>query len=125
MGELFLAAVGGCLMSNLLAAIKARKADIGDVRVEVVAALADSPARFAAVELRVAAERADKELLERLVEIADRGCIMMNTLRGSWKCECSHWRRRLTSVQKRLGQSEIQCHSSPKPSYSTPMEPFF
>ena len=80
-GELFLAAVGGCFMSNLLAAIRAREADIGDVRVEVVAALADSPARFA-VELRVAAERADKELLERLVEIADRGCIMMNTLRG-------------------------------------------
>ena len=34
-------------MSNLLAAIKAREADIGDVRVEVVGALADSPARFA------------------------------------------------------------------------------
>src|ERR1700685_4297628 len=81
-GELFLAAVGGCFMSNLLAAIRAREADIGDVRVEVVAALADSPARFAAVELRVAAERSDKELLERLVEIADRGCIMMNKLRG-------------------------------------------
>jgi putative redox protein len=69
-------------MSNLLAAIKAREADIGDVRVEVVGALADSPARFAGVELRVAAERGYRELLERLVEIADRGCIMMNTLRG-------------------------------------------
>src|SRR5271154_5102446 len=45
-GELFLAAVGGCFMSNLLAAIKAREAEIGDVRVEVVGALADSPARF-------------------------------------------------------------------------------
>src|SRR3984957_7473398 len=88
-GELFLAAVGGCFMSNLLAAIRAREADIGDVGVEVVAVLADSPARFAAVELRVAAERADKELLERLVEIADRGCIMMNTLRGKLKCVCS------------------------------------
>jgi hypothetical protein len=32
--------------------------------------------------LRVAAESGDRELLERLVEIADRGCIMMNTLRG-------------------------------------------
>jgi hypothetical protein len=32
--------------------------------------------------LRVSAERGDRELLERLVEIADRGCIMMNTLRG-------------------------------------------
>src|ERR1700722_387453 len=82
-GELVLAAVGGCCMSNLLAAIKAREADIGDVRVEVVAAVADSPGRFAAVELRVDAEGVDKELLERLVEIADRGCIMMNTLGGN------------------------------------------
>jgi putative redox protein len=81
-GELFLAAVGGCFMSNLLAAIRAREAEISDVRVEVVGSLADSPARFAGVELRVAAESRDRELLERLVEIADRGCIMMNTLRG-------------------------------------------
>ena len=81
-GELFLAAVGGCFMSNLLAAIKAREADIGDVRVDVVGALADSPARFAGVELRVAADRGDRELFERLVGIADRGCIMINTLRG-------------------------------------------
>ena len=81
-GELFLAAVGGCFMSNLLAAIKGREADISDVRVEVVGSLAESPARFAGVELRVAAESRDQELLERLVEIADRGCIMMNTLRG-------------------------------------------
>lgn len=81
-GELFLAAVGGCFMSNLLAAIRAREAEISDVRVEVAASLADSPARFAGVELRVAAESRDRELLERLVEIADRGCIMMNTLRG-------------------------------------------
>jgi len=81
-GELFLAAVGGCFMSNLLAAIRAREAEISDVRVEVVGSLADSPARFAGVELRVAAESRDRELLERLAEIADRGCIMMNTLRG-------------------------------------------
>jgi hypothetical protein len=32
--------------------------------------------------LRVPAEAGDRALLERLVEIADRGCIMMNTLRG-------------------------------------------
>jgi putative redox protein len=81
-GELFLAALGGCFMSNLLAAISAREAEISEVRVEVSASLADAPARFAGVELRVAAESRDRELLERLVEIADRGCIMMNTLRG-------------------------------------------
>ena len=82
-GELFLAAVGGCFMSNLLAAIKARQADISDVSVEVLGSIADSPARFTGVELRVAAKGGDQELLERLVEIADRGCIMMNTLRST------------------------------------------
>jgi putative redox protein len=81
-GELFLAAIGGCFMSNLLAAIKAREAGISDVHAEVTGTLADSPARFAAVELCVTAESASRDQLERLVEIADRACIMMNTLRG-------------------------------------------
>jgi putative redox protein len=82
-GELFLAAVGGCFMSNLLAAIRARQADISDVSVEVLGSIADSPARFTGVELRVTARAGDQELLKRLAEIADRGCIMMNTLRGT------------------------------------------
>jgi putative redox protein len=81
-GELFLAAVGGCFMSNLLAAIRAREAAISGVRTEVVGTIADSPARFSALELCVSAESLNREELERLVEIADRGCIMMNTLRG-------------------------------------------
>ena len=81
-GELFLAAVGGCFMSNLLAAIRAREAKISDVRTEVIGTLADSPARFSAIELYVTADSLDRDLLERVVEIADRACIMMNTLRG-------------------------------------------
>jgi putative redox protein len=81
-GELFLAAVGGCFMSNLLAAIKARDSHVSDIRMEVVGALAEAPARFDAVDLYVTADSTDRELLEQLVEIADRGCIMMNTLRG-------------------------------------------
>jgi hypothetical protein len=36
-GELFQAAVGGCFMSNLLAAIASRDAGISDVRAEVTA----------------------------------------------------------------------------------------
>jgi len=81
-GELFLAAVGGCFLSNLLAAIRTREAAVSDVRAEVVGTLADSPSRFTAVDLYVTAGAADAEQLERLVEIADRGCIMMNTFRG-------------------------------------------
>jgi len=80
-GELFLASIGGCFMSNLLAAIKARSASISEIRVEVIGAIAESPARFRAVELHVSA-KGNSEEFERLVEVADRGCIMMNTLRG-------------------------------------------
>ena len=81
-GELFLAAVGGCFMSNLLAAIKARGLEIPGVRTEVTATLADAPARFVALELSVAADSEDRETLQKLVDIAERGCIMVNTLRG-------------------------------------------
>ncbi len=81
-GELFLAAIGGCFMSNLLAAIKGRQAGVFDAQTEVIGMLGESPARFTAVELNVTAKHSDREQFEKLVEIADRGCIMMNTLRG-------------------------------------------
>lgn len=81
-GELFLASIGGCFMSNLLAAIKAREANVAEVQTEVIGTLADGPARFTAVELLVTAKFSDRELFEKLVEIAERGCIMTNTLRG-------------------------------------------
>src|SRR5438477_8893886 len=75
-GELFLAAVGGCFMSNLLAAIRARDSQISGVHTEVIGKIADSPARFEALELFITADGPDRELLPRMGEIADRGCIM-------------------------------------------------
>jgi putative redox protein len=81
-GQLFLASVGGCFMSNLLAAIRARDAAVTDVEIEVAAAYAENPARFSALDLSVTASCADPDQLSKLVDIADRGCIMMNTLRG-------------------------------------------
>jgi putative redox protein len=68
-------------MSNLLAAINARKANISEVRMDVAGILAETPSRFSAVELQVVANGSSEDI-EKLVEIADRGCIMMNTLRG-------------------------------------------
>lgn len=82
-GELFLASVGGCFMSNLLAAIRARNEDVAGVRVQVTGTLVEAPGRFSAIELLVDAQTSDRELLRRLVEIADRACVMMNTLRGA------------------------------------------
>src|SRR5262245_24780334 len=81
-GELFMAGLGGCFMSNLLAAIRARETPISNVRTEVTGVLGEAPARFTTVNLVVSADGADAETLDRLVEIAERGCITMNTLRG-------------------------------------------
>ncbi len=81
-GELFLASIGGCFMSTLLAAIKAREADVSEVQAEVVGSLVDSPTRFSAVEVSVSAKCSDREMFEKLVEIAERGCIVVNSLRG-------------------------------------------
>jgi putative redox protein len=80
-GELFLASIGGCFMSTLLAAIRARNADVSDVRAEVIGTIAETPTRFSSVQVNVEAQGRSEEI-ERLVAIADKGCIMMNTLRG-------------------------------------------
>src|SRR5258707_3742190 len=66
-GELFLASVGGCFMSNLLAAARARQVEISNVRTDVLGAIADSPARFAALELHITAANVDQELVDPLL----------------------------------------------------------
>lgn len=81
-GELFLAAVGGCFMSNVLAAIRARQAAVSDIRVEVDGTVEGSPPQFTAIELRISATYRDAELFGKIIEIAERGCIMVQTLRG-------------------------------------------
>lgn len=80
-GELLLIALGGCFMSNLLAAIRAREAAIADVRIAVSGTLDGTPERFTAVALKIAASYDDAELLRKLVTIAERACIVTNTLR--------------------------------------------
>jgi len=82
-GELFLAAVGGCFMSNLLAAIRAREAKISGVRTEVTAIVEGTPPKFVSMELLVSAQGEDLDQMEKLVQIAERGCIMINTLQGT------------------------------------------
>jgi len=81
-GEYFLAAVGGCFMSTLLAAVRAREAAISNIQTEVAGTMADNPARFTAIDLHVSADFRDRELFEKLVQIAENGCIMVNTLKG-------------------------------------------
>lgn len=84
-GEYLLVALGGCFMSNLLAAVKARGADIKGVKLQIVGTLESAPSRFGEIEVQVSAEASDKAQLEKLVEMADRACISSNTLRRATK----------------------------------------
>ena len=81
-GELLLVALGGCFLSNLLAAIRARESAVDAVRVSVEARLEGVPERMTRFVLRVEARYDDAELMRKLLTIAERGCIVSNTLRG-------------------------------------------
>jgi len=80
-GEVLLMGLGGCFMSNFLAAAAAREMDIGQVRFEVAGTLEDAPPRFSAVTIRIYTDFEDKEALRKLVTIAERNCIVRNTLK--------------------------------------------
>ncbi len=80
-GEMLLVALGGCFMSNLLAAIRARSAAVSNISVQVTGIPEGAPARFGAVEMRISAHYDDAELMEKLVTIAERGCLVANTLK--------------------------------------------
>jgi putative redox protein len=80
-GEYLLVALGGCFSSHLLAAIRAREAPVTGVRVSVNGTLDGSPERFTAFEVSVDATCTDPGLLRKLVEIAERACQVVGTLR--------------------------------------------
>lgn len=82
-GEHMLVGLGGCFMSNLLAAIQARGADIQSVRLTVTGTLTSAPSRFSDIVVAVTAQTEEHDLLEKLVVVSDRACIVSNTLRSA------------------------------------------
>jgi putative redox protein len=80
-GEYLLVSLGGCFMSNLLAAIRARDADVSNLRIALSATVESAPDRVTAIAMNVAADGADRKMLEKLVDIAGRACIVTNTLK--------------------------------------------
>ena len=80
-GELLLLSLGGCFLSNLLAAIGTRSAEVSGIRVGVTGTISGAPERFDAMELHVWAKYSDAGLMRKLVAIAERGCIVTNTLK--------------------------------------------
>lgn len=82
-GEALLMGLGGCFMSNLLAAAKARDIELRDARAEIAGELADAPACYVKVNMTVSAQCEPAGELSKLVAIAERGCIVANTLRNA------------------------------------------
>lgn len=82
-GELLLISLGGCFMSNLLAAVKVRSADISDIQIAIDGTLESAPSRFSAVQMTIHASYADRELMEKIVTISERACIVANTLKNA------------------------------------------
>jgi putative redox protein len=68
-------------MSNLLAAIRSREADVTQVRIRVSGTLDGAPERFTAMTMNITAQYSDRELFQKLITIAERACIVTNTLR--------------------------------------------
>ena len=79
-GEALLMGLGGCFMSNLLAAAKAREIPLEGARAEIAAELVDAPPRYTEIRMTVSASGAPDAEMEKLVLIAERGCIAANTL---------------------------------------------
>jgi len=84
-GEHLLMSLGGCFMSNLLAAIQSREAEVANVNLNIAGALETAPPHFSAVEMTISADHQNKEQMEKLIKIAERGCIVANTLKKSVK----------------------------------------
>ena len=82
-GEYLLISLGGCFLSTLLAAVRTREADVCNVRISVTGTIGGVPERFEAIALRVSATYRDDDLMRKLVGLAERGCLVTNTLKDA------------------------------------------
>ena len=79
-GEALLMGLGGCFLSNLFAAAIARDIEISNARTEINGEVADAPARYTDIHMKVTADCSEPDQFTKLVTIAERGCIDANTV---------------------------------------------
>ena len=82
-GEYLLISLGGCFLSTLLAAVRTREADVSNVCVSVIGTIGGVPERFESMALRVSAHYEDPDVMRKLVAMAERGCLVTNTLKDA------------------------------------------
>jgi putative redox protein len=82
-GEYVLVGLGGCFLSNLLAAFRSRDVAVSGANVNVHATVDGPPDRFTTFTLTVAVPHDDPDLVRKLIGIAARSCLVTNTIRRS------------------------------------------
>jgi putative redox protein len=82
-GELFLVALGGCFMSTLLEIVRTREANISDITINIAGELEGTPKRYTSIEMQISANYDDAEQMEKFVTMAERGCIVANSISGA------------------------------------------
>ena len=82
-GELLVASLGGCFMSNLIAAFQGRDLEPQGLSVSVQGTLEGNPPTFRSMAMQVQAGGIERDQMEKMVLIAERGCIVANTLKQS------------------------------------------
>ncbi len=88
-GELLVASLGGCFMSNLIAAFQGRELAHEGLAVTVRGTLDGTPPRFQKMAMAVQGKGIDRDQMEKMVLIAERGCIVANTLKQFMDVEIS------------------------------------
>lgn len=84
-GELLLLGLGGCYMSTFLAALREKASDIDSnlINVNVQGKLATAPSRFSEISVFVSAPEEYRPHIVKPLMMAERGCLVHNTLRPS------------------------------------------
>jgi len=80
-GQYLLTGIGGCFCSNLLAAATTRNLVLENLEVKVTATIADNlPKHFSKIDLKVNCDCSDNKLLNKIISIAKKACIAINTV---------------------------------------------
>ena len=80
-GEVFVAGLGACFMSNLIAAFQARGIETRNLSATVTGTLDGTPPRYQKMAITVSGGGIDRAQMEKMVVIAERGCLVANTLK--------------------------------------------
>lgn len=83
-GHLLLIGWGACFKSNLVAAAKARDIKIEDLEIRLEGDTAEGPNRFSLLRMTIClAIDGDQAQRDKIIKLAERFCIVSNTLRSS------------------------------------------